>query len=156
MNIFVTNPCPIQSAHALDDKRVIKMILESAQMMATAISYAGGVTPYKPTHRNHPCSVWIRENSSNYSWALKHFEALCQAYYDRFGKRHKCLDHHSIWQDGANLMAKGDLTPFANCTEFKNIEDVHQAYKLQMNKKWKEDKRAPKWTKSNPPGWTNG
>lgn len=37
MNIFASFPCPKQSAQYLDNKRVIKMILESAQLLFTAL-----------------------------------------------------------------------------------------------------------------------
>lgn len=51
MNIFATDPCPIKSAQFLDDKRVIKMILESAQMLCTALHQLGydKEIPYKQT-----------------------------------------------------------------------------------------------------------
>lgn len=54
MNIFVTSPCPIESAQYLDNSRVNKMILESCQMLFTALSYhnikafsVGEYTPIK-------------------------------------------------------------------------------------------------------------
>jgi malate/lactate dehydrogenase len=37
MNIFATSPCPIQSAKALDDKRIVKMCSESLQLLVTAL-----------------------------------------------------------------------------------------------------------------------
>jgi hypothetical protein len=37
MNIFVTSDCPKLSAQALDNKRVVKMVLETAQLLSTAI-----------------------------------------------------------------------------------------------------------------------
>lgn len=153
MNIFVTNSNPIDSAFALDDKRVIKMALESAQLMAGAINLQGGNSPYKTTHSNHPCSIWVRQTRSNYWWLFEHYKALCQAYYDRFGKRHKTLDYIDKWVNGVYLISKGTLTPFVNCTEFKDLSDVHEAYRRQMLKKWKEDKRTPKWTNASPPIW---
>ncbi len=153
MNIFATSSDPVISALDLDDKRVIKMILESAQMMAVSINLSGGKSPYKTTHKNHPCAIWVRQNRANYWWLFEHYQALCHVYHDRFGKQHKTLDYILNWRDGAFLLPKGELTPFVNCTEFKQIEDVHEAYRLQMNKKWKEDKRVPKWTKYTHPEW---
>lgn len=153
MNIFVTDPDPINSAFVLDDKRVIKMALESAQLMSTAINLCGGNSPYKTTHQNHPCAIWTRQTSSNYWWLFEHYKALCQAYYDRFGKRHKTLDYICEWENGVYLIPKNELTPFQNCTEFKDISNVHEAYRVQMCKKWKTDKRIPKWTNAKPPVW---
>ena len=75
MNIFVTHLDPVKCAQNLDDKRVIKMILESAQMLSTSINVSGGKGPYKTTHVNHPCSVWVRSSNANYYWLLNHFQA---------------------------------------------------------------------------------
>jgi hypothetical protein len=57
MNIFVTSICPIESVQALDNKRLIKMILESAQILSTAIwlnSKQSHSELYRATHIKHP------------------------------------------------------------------------------------------------------
>jgi hypothetical protein len=77
MNIFATYSNAHDSAFALDDKRAIKMILESAQLMSTAIHLCGGKAPYKATHPNHPVSIWARQTNTNYWWLLEHYQALC-------------------------------------------------------------------------------
>lgn len=85
MNIFVLDINPVLAAQYQCDKHVVKMVLESAQIMSTI---NGG--PYKPTHANHPCVVWARSYSANYRWLLEHAVALCREYTVRYGKRHKC------------------------------------------------------------------
>lgn len=145
MNIFVSDPNPIKSAEYLDDKRVIKMVLESAQLLSTAINVSGGVGPYKTTHVNHPCSVWCRETIKNYDWLLQHFSALCGEYTKRYNKRHKCTD---LWNDlllGSGLMPNGTLTPHPNCTTLKDEPDTYKAYRDYLSLKWKNDKRTPTW-----------
>ena len=91
MNIFVTDICPKQSAINLCDKHVVKMTLESAQMLCTA-QHLMASNPsdllYKPTHENHPCNVWTRLSSCNYHWLFKHFQHLATEYTFRFGKVH--------------------------------------------------------------------
>lgn len=144
MNIFVTDPCPIKSAKALDNKRVIKMILESAQMLSTAVHISGGVGPYKVTHKNHPCSVWARTSKANYYWLLTHFLMLCGEYSTRYNKVHKCESLYTQLAVGINLIPAGDLTPFANCTPYKDMETI-AAYRQTMNDKWATDKRKPSW-----------
>jgi len=91
MNIFVTDPCPKKSAEYLDTKRVNKMILESAQLLSTALREHGyiGNDIYKSTHKNHPSNVWTRKSRENYKWLLKHFEALALEYYKRRKVMHK-------------------------------------------------------------------
>lgn len=70
MNIFYLDENPSIAAQYHCDKHVIKMILESAQLLCTAINYHAGeqVTPYKSTHVNHPCAIWVRESIDNWSY----------------------------------------------------------------------------------------
>ncbi len=152
MNIFVTDVDPAISAHHLDDKRVIKMILESTQMLSTAINLSGGAGPYKTTHANHPCSVWVRASRGNYVWLLLHLNSLLAQYTLRYGKIHKCHEYFSTLFDGRVLMPQGPQTPFANCSPHKDMEVV-EAYKLTMKEKWLADKRAPTWKNGTKPSW---
>lgn len=145
MNIFVTDKCPIESAKLLDSKRVVKMILESAQMLSTAIWEHGGIGFYRVTHKNHPCTIWTRKTRSNYNWLVQHFIALGDEYTKRYGKVHKSLGYLEAIKKGALLVPEGPLTPFANCTTYKHIEDTQLAYQLFMCDKWENDKRTPSW-----------
>jgi hypothetical protein len=156
MNIFVTDSSPDVSARTLDDKRLIKMILESAQMLSTAMHLHGiSNPPYKVTHKNHPCSIWVRKSRSNFRWLMDHFNELCCEYWRRYGKVHKCFNHINTFITAESSMPPGDLTSFANCSRFKEIETI-LAYRLTMIAKWTEDeekKRKAKWTNSTPPTW---
>lgn len=152
MNIFVTDSCPVKSAQNLDDKRVIKMILESAQMLSAAMNVNGLKGPYKNTHVNHPCSIWCRKTKSNYVWLLTHFDALCSEYFFRYGKKHKCLEIRETLSAGVNCIPAGELTSFANCTPHKDMEII-AAYRLTMTEKWAADKRTPTWRTRFRPDW---
>lgn len=153
MNIFACYSCPVKSAKYLDTKRVNKMILESAQMLSTAISECGGDAPYKPTHKNHPSSVWARETVGNYLWLLDHMEALAQEYYRRRGKWHKSYaEHFNTFMANSVLLPQGQMTDFANCArnksqgvDYTNIDDVHKAYRLYLRDRWSKDKLKPVW-----------
>lgn len=145
MNIFASYPDPAESAKFLDDKRVIKMILESAQLLSTSITLRGGQGPYKITHKNHPCAIWARETVANYDWLYSHFIALCDEYTARYSKRHKCLTVADELTRGRSLMPQGGLTPFPNCTIFKEEPDTCLAYRVYLEHKWKVDKRKPTW-----------
>lgn len=159
MNIFVTDPCPKKSAQALDDKRVVKMILETAQMLSTVIrgldqGYADAHGLYKKTHTGHPCVKWAGQSQDNYLWLLDHMRALLEEYTARFGKQHKSGSLLPALSAYAPSMPQGQgLMPFANCTDFKHIPDVHEAYKQALMSKWKNDKLVPRWTQSNQPEW---
>ena len=120
-------------------------------MLSTAIIYYGGDAPYKSTHVNHPCSIWVRKSYKNFEWLYKYALCLGDNYIKRTGKIHKT---HDILLEGSFLKkAKqfypreryvAEITPFVNCTkDFKDIEDIFLAYKLQLEKKWYEDKIKP-------------
>ena len=98
MNIFVLDSNPVKSAQMLCDAHVIKMALESAQLLSThyrmTILNADGVgiqkladMLYKSTHINHPCRVCL-DNPFNRAWLVYHFRALLSEYTYRYGKVH--------------------------------------------------------------------
>ena len=151
MNLFVTSKCPIESAEFLDDNRANKMLLETAQLLATAIRLHGGQATYKVTHKNHPVTIWVRQTQGNYKWALNHFKALCKRFRRR-GKVHKCEQYLEEFEQGLQYIPKGKRTKFANCAarqdmniSYKHINDVHLAYQLYLNDRWDTDKREPTW-----------
>ena len=84
MNIFVVDYNPVVAARMLCDKHVVKMVLESAQILSTI---NGG--PYKPTHSSHPCVLWASANRTNYNWLVRHALELCNEYTARYGRVHK-------------------------------------------------------------------
>lgn len=90
MNIFVLDNCPRRAAQMQCDKHVVKMALESAQLLCCAHSQE--LVPYKHTHRNHPCAIWTRASQADYYWLYKHALALCEEYEFRFGKEHACKE----------------------------------------------------------------
>jgi hypothetical protein len=145
MNIFVTSFNPNEAASYLDDKRVVKMVLESAQMLSTAINQNGGNGPYKDNHINHPCSIWVRKSRANYLWLVQHFSSLCAEYTNRYNKTHKCSQFIPKFIEGQKYIKLGIRTNFQNCTTFKHIDNVTLAYKMYLYEKWKNDKRVPTW-----------
>lgn len=153
MNIFITDPCPIKCAAYLDDKRCIKMVLETAQLLSTSLTETGGPAPYRPTHKNHPCAIWARATRDNYWWLLNHFVALLNEYSLRFNRTHKCAEHLDLFKSSVSYIPPGPLQPFVNCAankdigcNYKMVEDTFLAYKLYLADRWDTDKREPKWT----------
>ena len=131
MNIFVTDPDPVASAQVLPDKHIVKMPLETCQMLSIVASPEWGYnlgtlpkldgTPYKTAKgafRNHPCTIWAQQN---FTWLILHGLALCDEYTHRYGKRHSCqstIEHADI------IFPRQDSDPtefvFAGPDEFKN------------------------------------
>lgn len=95
MNIFYLAHSPSDCAKMHCDKHVIKMILETAQLLSTAHHERGSTAPYKPTHRNHPSAVWVRSGVKQYRWAYSLLEALSDEYTLRYGKVHKTWERCS-------------------------------------------------------------
>lgn len=93
MNIFYLDRDPVKAAQYSVDKHVVKMILETAQLLSTAHHVLDGDKApegiYKVTHINHPSAKWVRESNNNYNWLYCHFLALLSEYTYRYGKQHK-------------------------------------------------------------------
>ena len=168
MNIFVTDPDPVKSAQVLPDKHIVKMPLESCQMLAIVCSEKWGHgygeihkkdgEPYKTdkgAFRGHPCTVWANESNINAWWLVAHAMALCKEYTHRYGKVHSC--------EKAVLEA-GNLIPFtvdrpksfafAGPDQFKydTSIDIFTAYKYYIRSKpWvssnylRDPSRKPSW-----------
>ena len=103
MNIFYLDADPVKAAQIQYNKHVVKMILESAQMLCTAhhhyaelLEYKPDYVPYKKAHYNHPSTIWCRQNARQYYWLYNHMLALGDEYTKRYGKTHltitKCKD----------------------------------------------------------------
>ena len=116
MNIFVLDKCPYRAAEQQCDKHVVKMVLETGQMLSTIHRQYGNHhnTLYKATHAHHPCTVWARTNRSNYNWLYDHFCALANEYLYRYDKSHKSfIQLYPVVQYPPDGMPDGELTPFA-------------------------------------------
>jgi len=92
VNLFYTHEDPHIAAQMQCDKHVVKMILETAQMLSTAHRLAE--TPqapfvYKMTHANHPSTKWLRSSQIAYKWGLEHLQALFAEYDHRYNRIHK-------------------------------------------------------------------
>jgi len=158
MNLFLPSPNIEISVHALDDKRIIKMCLETAQLLSSAVRLIDedtNLSVYKLTHKNHPVSIWVRQSSENFAYTLEYFKAICDEYSLRFGKTHKSFLLYPLFnyfKHNHLVSLDTDITPFVNCTDFLD-EEIHTAYKKCLSQKWCNDKRSPKWTKRQIPTW---
>lgn len=94
MNIFVLDENIELCAQYHCDRHVVKMILESAQILCTALHKKGFDVPYKPTHPNHPCILWAEKSFANVKWLSTLALALNEEYRFRFetGRDHRSAD----------------------------------------------------------------
>ena len=169
MNIFVTNPDPSVSAKCLPDKHVVKMPLETCQMLSIVCSeewghdygkiYRNDGQPYqtkKGAFRNHPCTIWANDTLENAWWLLTHGLALCAEYTHRYGKIHSC---QRPLQETTHLLPSADHTKhtpfvFAGPDVYKHDKtiDIFTAYKYYIaSKPWaasnylRDPSRKPNW-----------
>jgi len=90
MNIFVLHSDPMLAAAYHVDRHVIKMPIESAQMLSTVLRERCGIDyGYKSAYVNHPCTQWAGESFENWSWLWKLGVELCYEYTHRYGREHK-------------------------------------------------------------------
>lgn len=98
MNIFAVEKCPTLAARALCDAHVIKMALESTQLLCTSLRLLLGDKSkaveglYKATHINHPCTRWVTANTGAWCWTYLHGIALIAEYKRRYLQTHACGD----------------------------------------------------------------
>lgn len=81
---------PAEAARLQCDKHVVKMVLETAQILSTVLRGLGVEDDrlYKPTHKNHPCVKWAQDRNA-FSWLVEHGDALADEYSYRYERVHK-------------------------------------------------------------------
>ena len=95
MNVFYVDKNPVTAAEMMIDKHVVKMILETCQLLCSAWHMTSELytPPYKLTHKNHPSAIWCRYCKENYIWLCKLGIELCKEYTYRYKKTHKCQSY---------------------------------------------------------------
>jgi len=157
MQIFVLDEDPALAAKYHCDRHVVKMILETCQLLCTAYYEKSTlVPPYKRTHMNHPCAVWCRKTKGNYEWLLQLGFSLSDEYTIRYGKIHKSLSVLKWLEANKGMLCSfsGDITPFAQAMpdEYRVHMDAVTAYrKFYIGEKssfatWK-NREVPAWFK---------
>jgi hypothetical protein len=179
MNLFWLALAAREAALAHVDKHVVKMILETTQLLYTAqhanhadaawreaapIVASTQTRGYRLTHLNHPCSIWVRQSMFHYNRTVELGLALCEEYTHRYLKKHAC-EEHLVWLR-ANPPpfpnAKLDVAPpLAMPDEYKTViptqpfgehtwTDVVNSYRAY----YIGAKHAfAKWTKREQPEW---
>tara|TARA_R100000008_G_scaffold8792_1_gene4542 strand:+ start:1088 stop:1609 length:522 start_codon:yes stop_codon:yes gene_type:complete len=162
MNIFAiegdseTNEIDwVKSAKSQDNYRVVKMILESCQMLCTTLNEQHGyqISPYRTVHKNHPSTKWVRASSANFESLVKHTIAMIEEYHDRFGKTHKCeavlAKCLELYDSSLFPLQESTLLPLCMPVEFKSnniIESYRKFYSQKPRMRYPKTK-IPKWFK---------
>lgn len=169
MNIFYLCTDPTNAARYQCDRHVVKMILETAQLLSTAHRVLDGderadrLGLYKCTHKNHPSAVWVRSSKSAYCWAYDHLRALCKEYEYRYGKTHKTaslLD--SFWCLPMSLPEAQWIDPpqcMPDAYKRDNVVDGYRFY-YALDKasndwfKYNKTRSQPKWLITHQSMWS--
>lgn len=137
MNIFVLSESPIESAHYMCNAHVVKMVVESSQLLSTYDRLNGEIEndKYNITHQWHPCQKCL-SNIENYKWLCSHLKELLREYTYRYGKIHKCqILFDKYWDKYTNLSICLNKLSLPKCMpdEYKvgdnNIKYVVNSYR---------------------------
>ena len=152
MNIFVLDQDIERCARCHCDAHVSKMILESVQILCTALNKKGMQAPYRSTHVKHPCVLWVEESHDNFRWLARLARALNREYRYRYERDR---DHASIavldQVEGMRFESRG-LTEFAQAMpeHYKVPGDAVAAYRAFY---LGEKAAFARWTRRAPPAW---
>ena len=166
MNIFFLDWDTEKCAKYHCDKHVVKMILETAQLLCGAHHMTHQVptkyppstdqvtdqVPYKLSHKNHPCAIWTRDSLANYLYLCELGLELCKEYTYRYGKRHKAQDVIEWCLTNRPNIHEVDITtpPLAMGDEYKIGDDVIESYRNYYRgakssfATWK-NRQVPEW-----------
>jgi len=158
MNIFYLSNDPKECAQQHLDKHVVKMILETAQLLSNAHHMLDGdqvIKPiYKLTHKNHPSAIWVRASKEHYQWLWKLLYELCKEYTHRYGKIHKVEREgllNVLYEAPANIPNNGWLSgPTPAMPDEYKVSDIIQSYRNYYNG---AKASFAKWTNRPVPEW---
>ena len=156
MNIFMPEETIYDSVKALDDKRLIKQILECKTILDIALDET------KKGYAKHPVVVYYKDYPK---FVFAYMIIACEEYEYRFRKPHKILeftnDNYDLFERYCNKFygLSESVKPFycegsikdTNC--IRTTENTVELFRNKLCKKWDNDKYPPKWTNREPPVW---
>lgn len=159
MNVFYLDEDPAVCAQFHCDRHVIKMILESAQLLSAAHHVLGTdqTNLYKLTHRYHPSTQWVMQCSGNYEYVYNLFVELLKEWRFRYHNSnnsysHKCdaliepLKHLPLHITIGNMTeppAVMDISIRKNNT-IESYRNLYKTVKFNICS-WKAPRNKPDW-----------
>ncbi|WP_353272780.1 pyrimidine dimer DNA glycosylase/endonuclease V [Wolbachia endosymbiont (group A) of Urophora cardui] len=167
MNIFILDENPVIAAQMLCDKHIVKMPLETAQLLSSVFSMAlkapnpfVSITnqnievPYKLTHKNHPCSLWARQSKGNFYWLIGYGKELCKEYTWRYKRKHKSEEVINLCDSNKDLLIFQSTSMQAfiqalpdryKCTNPVKAYREYYLHEKMRFAKWEKGRKAPDW-----------
>lgn len=167
MNIFYLSHKTSRCARWHCDKHVVKMILETTQLLytahwvleinpdfTTAPKRGSGERGYLSIkNKKHPSAIWARASLDHYVWLCQFGLSLCEEYIFRFGRKHACEAHLQwLYENPPGLAPIGwSQPPQAMPDEYKHKNSI-VAYRTYYMKGKKDlltytKRHTPHWVK---------
>ena len=150
INIFLLDYDVTQCAQYHCDKHIVKMPLETTQMLSTVHWRYENKGPYLPVHEKHPCTLWAGQTVENYVWLWRLGIALCKEYTYRYEKVHACERVLAILRCPPILLKARGITkhPQAMPDEYKCSDSLQAYHNYYINEKaricsWKKREAPP-------------
>ncbi len=150
MNIFVLDEDPRQAARYLCDSHCVKMVLESAQLMAAVANIPEIARP--DSVARHPCALWAGATRSNYDWLYEHWDENLREYTRRYRKSHFYERYRPLIWEGRFRIPDGPMTPHAQAMPWwiRCEGDAVTAYRIYYAV---EKARLARWRHGETPAW---
>lgn len=135
MNIFMLDNDLEKCAQMHVDKHVVKQLLEYTQLLCSAYYFTDEAekSPYKLTHKNHPCSKWVRESLDNWLLLQELVVELYVEYQYRYSNKLHKSGELALTLTPPNLPYSGRTT-LPQCMPDKyRHDDVVRAYRAYYN-----------------------
>lgn len=170
MNIFAVSRHPARCARALDDGRLNKMILETAQVLCTVFNLQAdptgrsAITPYRNSHVHNPITKWAASSKKHQAWLYALGIAYGEEIIYRFGRKHAChlvLEGLTFRYPHLLNYRELEIDEFHNGARHRKLglDFTHlspgKAYRAYLRERWRLQEITP--TKSGriiPPRWT--
>lgn len=154
MNIFFLHMIPSICAMYHIDKHVVKMILETVQLLCSAhhMTESSYEPPYRLYSKNHPCAIWTRTSIENYRWLVELGKELCKEYTYRYKKVHKCQP--IIEELGSNLPLIPDIGFTPPAQAMPDIYRSNDAVESYRNYCFFEKNHFLSWKIRGEPEWS--
>jgi len=167
MNLFVLDENPTLAAQYLDDKRIGSALREVNQMMSVALHQnaiegmeVGPGLLCRPSHQQHPVTLWVGQTRGNFIWALAYAYACIEEWQVRYGTVHGSGLRTPYIGTYIACIPDGPLLPFQNSAknvgldmDFSDLE-VPVSYREYLKERWLTDKRPALYTNRGYPWWT--
>jgi hypothetical protein len=162
MNIFILDNDPRTAAEYMCDKHIPKMIVETFQMMGSALRRHGARDEQMPLtqagkpliggYKHHPCTVWAGDSICNFVWLGLHGMSLCDEYTFRYNKTHSCDMKIRHMCELMDMLPNIPQTPYALAMpdEYKcsdAIDSYRRYYIMEKSRfaKWEKGRESPHW-----------